>query len=140
MIREILERGIPKSVFYIHSQGFRNDMMITKRYPTILLASDLRDAIKNDMPGYGMQPAVSAFLYEANKGKAFFITSPSRSWWMTAGATRSLHIGHQNIYERTFSMSIGLKLRPRTSNRMNKLRILASNVAPSCHEASGVRF
>ncbi|EFX64583.1 hypothetical protein DAPPUDRAFT_118033 [Daphnia pulex] len=122
-IREILERGIPKSVFYIHSHGLRNDMrndMITKRYPTILMASDLRDAIKNDMPGYGMRPAVSVFLYEANKGKAFFITSPSRSWWMTAGATRSLLIGHQNIFERAFSMSLGLKVRLRTSNRMNE--------------------
>jgi hypothetical protein len=120
LIREILERGITKSVFYIHSQGLRNDMMITKRYPTILLVSDLRDTIKNDIPRYGVRPAVSAFLYEANKSKVFLITFPSRSWCMTAGATRSLHIGHQNIYERAFSMSLNLKVRPRTLNRMNE--------------------
>jgi hypothetical protein len=39
------------------------------QYTTITLASDLRDAIRNNMPLNGMRPAVSAFLYEGQKGK-----------------------------------------------------------------------
>jgi hypothetical protein len=68
-IREIFERGIPKSAFYIHCHGLRSDKSVTMQYTTITLASDLRDAIRNNMPLNGMRPAVSAFLYEGQKGK-----------------------------------------------------------------------
>jgi len=69
-INEVLDRGIAEEVFYFNY----NDVLEIgenkiPKYETNILASDLKVAILEQMPRYGIRPSISAVLYAMEKGK-----------------------------------------------------------------------
>ncbi|EFX76373.1 hypothetical protein DAPPUDRAFT_322425 [Daphnia pulex] len=66
-ISELFERGIPEDSVFFFCRGLKSENSKTVNYPTNVLAADVRNAIRDNMPRYGMRPAVSAFLYASTK-------------------------------------------------------------------------
>ena len=68
-IHELFARGITKSALYFYYYGLVIDQAgYTKKYETVVLASELRDAILEGIPRYGLRPRVSAVLFAMERG------------------------------------------------------------------------
>lgn len=78
-IRELFERGIPQSGLYFHCRGLRSLDGATEAYETNVLAADVRNAILNNMPRYGMRPAVSAYLYACDLDDRYLFPTVPRA-------------------------------------------------------------
>jgi hypothetical protein len=68
-IRELFERGIPPEACYFYCRGLKSLHGTTLPNETTLSAAELRNAILDEIPRYGVRPAVSAYLHAAKAGQ-----------------------------------------------------------------------
>jgi hypothetical protein len=78
-IRELFERGIPQCALYFHCRGLRSLNGSTETYETNVLAADVRNAILNNMPRYGVRPAVSAYLHACHLDDRYLFPTVPRA-------------------------------------------------------------
>lgn len=74
-IGELYERVVPEDSIFFFCRGLQYEKAETVNYETNVLAADMRNAIAENMPRYGIRPAVSAFLYASTKVGEWFLFS-----------------------------------------------------------------